>query len=166
MVIDRYGYSQNYASHGLSKYRQLFDDREVELAQISHARSLLLNPPLDHEMESYLSSIHALVVGYDLTGDRVFLAEACQRAVNLRTAEMAQPFESYKTQRALVAQMEAVSNLPGRPIGDAVFSAGRGPIWNFSGGLRIFGWTHVNGVPYLIDRLQSADEVLGDLPCV
>ena len=166
MVIDRYGYSQNYASHGLSKYRQLFDDREVELSQITHATSLLLNPPFDHEMESYLSSIHALVVGYDLTGDRAFLVEACQRAVNLRTAEMAQPFESYTTQRALVAQMEAVSNLPGRPIGDAVFSGERGPIWNFSGGLRIFGWTHVSGVPYLIDRLQSADEVLGDLPCV
>jgi hypothetical protein len=90
--------------------------------------------------------------------------EACRRAAYLRTDEMPQPLESYKTQRELVAQMEAVSHLPQRPVGDGVFTA-RGPIWNFSGGLRIFGWTHVYGVPYLIDRLQSADHQLDDLPC-
>jgi len=166
MVIDRYGYSQNYASHGLTKYRQLFDDPEVERAQITHANSLLNNAPYDHEMESYLSSIHALVTGYDLTGNTDYLREACTRAVNLRTAEMPRPFESYTTQRELVLQMESVSNLPSKPVGDAPFTGGRGVIWNFSGGLRIFGWTHVNGVPYLIDRLQSARQELGDLPCI
>jgi hypothetical protein len=166
MVIDRYGYSQNYASHGLSKYLQFYDDPEVERAQVTHANSLLNNPPYDHEMESYLSSIHALVVGYDLTGNGDYLREACTRAVNLRTAEMPRPFDSYTTQRELILQMESVSNLPGRPVGDAVLTAGRGSIWNLSGGLRIFGWTHANGVPYLIDRLQSAQGSLGDLPCV
>jgi hypothetical protein len=165
MVIDRYGYSQNYASHGLSKYLQLFDDRTVELAIVEHARSLVNNPPLDHDMESYLSSIHALVRGYDLTGDRDFLMEACRRAVHLRTDEMPRPFESYKTQRDLIEQMEGVSNLPGRGEGDAIFN-GRLPIWSFSNGLRIFGWTHIYGVPYLIDRLQSGEEQLDNLPCV
>ena len=164
MVIDRFGYSQHYLSHGLGKYLQLFDDREVELGQIEHARSLLNTPPLDHEMESYLASIHALVVGYDLTGSAEFLMEACRRAEYLRTDEMPQPFRSYTTQRELVSQMEAVSHLPRRDESDA-FSGGRMPNWAFSGGLRVFGWTHAYGVPYLIDRLQSSGRRLDDLPC-
>lgn len=164
IVIDRYGYSQNYASHGLSKYLQLFDDREVERALVENARGLVQNPPLDHDMESYLSSIHSLVLGYDLSGNDLFLREACRRAVHLRTGEMQRPFESYTTQRELVEQMERVSNLPGKPEGEALFR-GRSPIWSFSNGLRIFGWTHAYGVPYLIDRLQTGPLRSADLPC-
>ncbi|MEX2572064.1 MAG: hypothetical protein WD737_12255 [Gemmatimonadota bacterium] len=164
MVIDRYGYSQNYASHGLSKYLQFFDDREVELAMVEHARNLVQNPPLDHEMESFLSSIHALVRGYDLTGNDEFLMEACRRAAYLRTDTAPQPLANYATQRERVALMEGVSNLPGRGEDDEVFN-GRLPIWSFSNGLRIFGWTHIYGVPYLIDRLQSGEYDLGSLPC-
>ena len=115
-------------------------------------------------MESYLASIHALVVGYDLTGSAEFLMEACRRAAYLRTDEMPRPFGSYTTQRELVSQMEAVSHLPGRDESDA-FSGGRMPNWAFSGGLRVFGWTHAYGVPYLIDRLQSSGRRLDDLPC-
>ena len=164
MVIDRFGYSQHYLSHGLGKYLQLFDDTEVELGRIDHARSLLGTPPLDHEMESYLASIHPLVVGYDLTGSTEFLTEACRRAAYLRTDEMPRPFGSYTTQREFVSQMEAVSHLPGRDESDA-FSGERMPNWAFSGGLRVFGWTHAYGVPYLIDRLQSSGRRLDDLPC-
>ena len=164
MVIDRFGYSQHYLSHGLGKYLQLFDDMEVELGQIDHARSLLDTPPLDHEMESYLASIHPLVVGYDLTGSAEFLTEACRRAAYLRTDEMPRPFGSYTTQRELVSQMEAVSHLPGRDESDP-FSGQRMPNWAFSSGVRVFGWTHAFGVPYLIDRLQSSGRRLDDLPC-
>lgn len=156
MVIDRYGYSQNYASHGLSKYLQIFEDEEVALALREHARSLLLNPPLDHEMESYLASIHALVRGYDLTNDPRYLVEACHRATHLRTAEIARPIDAFGTQRELALEMERISNLPGSPEAEALFS-GRHPIWSYSNGLRIFGWTHAYGVPYLIDRIEKAD---------
>jgi hypothetical protein len=164
IVIDRYGYSQNYASHGLSKYLQMFPDRRVERALVDNARSLFQTAPLDHDMESYLSSIHALVVGYDLTKDDRYLLEACQRATHLRTAEMERPFESYLTQRQLVEQMETVSNLPGRREDPTAIDTGT-PIWTFSNGLRIFGWTHIYGLPYLIDRLQSNERPLDGLPC-
>jgi hypothetical protein len=40
IAIDRYGYSQNYISHGLSKYLQMFDRPDVEQALIDNARSL------------------------------------------------------------------------------------------------------------------------------
>ncbi len=163
MVVDRFGYSQHYLTHGLDKYLQLFDDREVELRQIEHARSLLAVPPLDHDMESYLASIHPLVVGYDLTGSPEFLTEACRRAAYLRTDEMPQPFGSYTTQRQLVSQMEAVSHLPGRESDP--FAGGRMPNWAFSSGIRVFGWTHAFGVPYLVDRLQSSGWRLDGLPC-
>jgi len=164
IVIDRYGYSQNYASHGLSKYLQLFPERRVELALVDNARSLFQTAPLDHDMESYLSSIHALVVGYDLTGDEHYLFEACERATHLRTAQMERSFGSYSTQRQLVEEMERVSNLPGRREDPTAITTGT-PIWAYSNGLRIFGWTHAYGLPYLIDRLQSGEHPLGELPC-
>ena len=163
MVIDRFGYSQHYLTHGLGKYDQLFGDREVELGRIEHARSLLNIPPLDHDMESWLASIHPLVVGYDLTGGAEFLTEACRRAAYLRTDEMPQPFGGYATQRELVMQMEAVSHLPGRESDP--FAGGRMPNWAFSSGIRVFGWTHAFGVPYLIDRLQSSGRRMDGLPC-
>ena len=164
IVIDRYGYSQNYPSHGLSKYLQLFDDNEVKSALVENARSLMNTAPLDHEMESYLSSIHALVMGYDLTGEDSYLNEACRRAVYLRTDQMEQPFESYGTQRELVEQMEEISHLPTSGEGPSV-QGGRRPIWTFSNGLRVFGWTHAFGVPYLIDRLENAGSDPGEMPC-
>lgn len=165
MVIDRYGYSQNYASHGLRKYLQMFADREVELAIVTHARSLLLNPPYDHEMESYLASIHPLLRGYDLTGEIEFLMEACRRAVHLRTAAMDKPIEDFASQREVVLAMERVSDLPGHGEGESMFTR-RLPVWSFSNGLRIFGWTHIYGVPYLIDRLQAAREEMAVAPCM
>lgn len=135
----------------------------MELGRIEHARSLLATPPLDHDMESYLASIHPLVVGYDLTGSPEFLTEACRRAAYLRTDEMARPFGSYTTQRQLVSQMEAVSRLPGRDSDP--FAGGRMPNWALSSGIRVFGWTHAFGVPYLIDRLQSSGWRMDGLPC-
>lgn len=163
IAIDRYGYSQNYVSHGLSKYLQLFPDREVELALIENARSLLQNPSLDHEMESYLATIHPLLLGYDLTGNQRFLEEACRRSVHLRMDELSRPVNQFATQRELIEALERVSHLPeGRgPWG----IRGGQPIWTFTNGLRAYGWTHAFGLPYLIDRLGSTDHKLSNLPC-
>jgi hypothetical protein len=162
-VIDRYGYSQNYVSHGLSKYLQLFDRPDVEQALVDNARSLYNVAPTDHDMESYLSSIHPLLVGYDLTGEEYFLEEACERSRHLLVDELDRPFEEFSSQRELADALEEVSNLPS--AGEGPSFRGRNPIWTFSGGMRIFGWTHAFNVPYTIARLDRHDDP-GDFRCV
>ncbi|WP_234572318.1 exo-rhamnogalacturonan lyase family protein [Rhodohalobacter sp. 614A] len=156
MGIDRYGYSQNYLSHGLTKYLQMFDRPDIEQAYLTHARSLRDVPPIDHDYESYLSSIHPLITAYDLSGESEFLVEACKRATNLMIDPMSQPFEDYETQAELQTAMEDVSNLP-MTASNSFFSR-RMPIWSFSMGLRIFGWTTNYSVPYLIERLGALDD--------
>lgn len=163
MVIDRYGYSQNYVSHGLSKYQQMFDDPEVKQALIDNAHSLYNVAPRDHDMESFLSSIHPLLVGYDLTGHDKFLTEACERSQYLLVDEMERPFYEYSTQGELADALESVSNLPS--AGEGPSFRGRNPIWTFSNGLRIFGWTHAFNVPYTIDRLNQRSDTSG-MSCV
>ncbi len=163
IAIDRYGYSQNYISHGLSKYLQLFDSPKVEQALIDNAHSLYNVGPLDHDMESFLSSIHPLIVGYDLTGEDKFFIEACERSRHLLVDLLPQPFEMYRNQGDLRDALEAVSNLPS--AGEGPSFRGRNPIWTFSNGMRIFGWTHAFNVPYTIERVSNRDQVSG-LSCV
>ena len=163
IAIDRYGYSQNYISHGLSKYLQMFDRPDVEEALIDNAHSLYNVGPLDHDMESFLSSIHPLLVGYDLTGEDKFFIEACERSRYLLVDELAMPFEDYQNQGDLRDALEEVSNLPS--AGEGPSFRGRNPIWTFSNGLRIFGWTHAFNVPYTIDRLNNRSDLSG-LSCV
>ncbi len=163
MVIDRYGYAQNYVSHGLSKYLQMFDRIDVKQALVDHTRSLYNVGPLDHDMESYLSSIHPLIVGYDLTGEDKFFIEACERSRHLLVDEMDRSFSEYQTQGELADAMEEVSNLPS--AGEGPTFGGKNPIWTFSNGMRIYGWTHAFNVPYLIDRLNNRSDLSG-LSCV
>jgi len=155
IVIDRYGYSQNYISHGVSKVLQMFDRPDLERALIENARSLYKNPPYDHDMESYLSSIHPLIVGYDLTGEEKYLQEACYRSRYLPVDELPSTIFSYDNQGDLAEDMETISNLPS--AGEGPSFRGRLPIWKFSNGLRIFGWTHAFSVPYTIERLQNSN---------
>ncbi len=162
-VIDRYGYSQNYVSHGLLKYLQMFDRPDIERALVQNGRSLFQTPPIDHDFESYLSSIHPLIVAYDITGKDQYFEEACSRARHLIVDEMEYPFDSYTTQRELADEMERVSHLPADGEGPS-FRGGL-PIWSFSGGMRIFGWTHAFSLPYLIERLENRPDHTG-LKCV
>ena len=159
MAIDRYGYSQNYLSHGLTKYLQMFDRPDIKRAYLTHARSIRDVPPIDHDYESYLASIHPLITAYDLSGESEFLMEACQRATNLMIDKMPQPFGDYENQAELQTAMEEVSNLP--MTGSTSFFSRRMPIWSFSMGLRIFGWTTNYSVPYLIDRLEGLENLSG-----
>lgn len=153
MIIDRYGYSQNYLSHGLTKYMQMFDRPDIERAFVTHARSLLNVPPLDHDYESYLASIYTLIVAYDLTGLDIYLDEAIKRGQHLYVDEIKQPFNKFSTQKMLADEMEKVSHMP--TAGEGPSFRGRQPIWAFSHGMRIFGWTHAFGIPYLIDRMEE-----------
>ena len=79
-VIDRYGYSQVYVSHGLYKYYQLTQDEKVKHGLIRHARAVRDNPPYNHEYESLLSTIHSLLVGYEFTKEESFLTIAKERS--------------------------------------------------------------------------------------
>jgi hypothetical protein len=163
IAIDRYGYSQNYISHGLSKYLQMFDSPKVKQSLIENAHSHYNVAPLDHDMESFLSSIHPLIVGYDLTGEDKFFIEACERSRHLLVDELENPWDSYQTQGELADALESVSNLPS--AGEGPSFRGRNPIWTFSNGMRIFGWTHAFNVPYTIERLQHRSDLIG-LNCV
>jgi hypothetical protein len=149
LVMDRYGYTQVYAARGLDKYYQLTGDPAVRDALIRHARWVRDNPPLNHAMESYLSSISVLLLGYQLSGDRSLCRTAYERAQPLKTNSLPLSFEEASSQAELFEALEGVSSLPrSREHPD------RRPIWSITNGLRIFGWTHAYNVPYLVHWLE------------
>ncbi|MDP4819956.1 MAG: hypothetical protein NWR67_03060 [Saprospiraceae bacterium] len=151
LVIDRYGYSQGYASHGLYKYFSMTGDVSVKNALIRHARALRDNPPWNHQYESYLSTIHSLVLGYEFTGEPSFLQEAVKRASVLKTNELPKPLQSYDSRKELATALEAASNLP-KEEGRSV------TIWGITQGMRVFGWTHIYNVPWLLEQLEAHPE--------
>lgn len=155
LLIDRYGYAQVYVSHGLGKYlRMTGGDSEVRRAMVEHAKRVRDVPPYNHQMESYLSTIHSLLLGYKLSGERSLYETAVERAQVLKTEQLpgSRPFTPSRTQRSLADALEDVSNLPD----------GRGPrppIWKITNGLRVFGWTHAYNVPYLIYWLNREEQI-------
>lgn len=150
LVIDRYGYSQVYASHGLYKYYQLTGEEKVRLALIKHARAVRDNPPWNHAYESYLSSIHSLLVGHELSGEPSFLNEAIKRSGVLKTNQLEASFEALGTQKNIAKALENASNLPGSQNSRRNFT-----IWDITQGLRVFGWTHIYNVPWLLHWLRE-----------
>ena len=87
-TIDRYGYSNPYVSHGLYKYHQLTNDKRVRNGLIKHPRAVRDNPPYNHEYESLLSTIHSLIVGYELSNEKSFLDEAILRSKPLTSRKI------------------------------------------------------------------------------
>lgn len=148
LVIDRYGYSQVYASQGLRKYLQITEDKKVENALIKHARSVRDNEPISYFYESYLSSIHSLIVGYELTRDRSFLDAALQRALVLKTDLAKVKFDDSQNQQVLAQTLLDVSHLPQDPEKEYAE-------WDVRNTLRVFGWTHAYNVPYLLYWLRQ-----------
>jgi hypothetical protein len=179
LTLDRYGYAQIYASHGLSRYLAMTGDPAVRQALVRHARFVRDVPPLNHWMESYYSSIHSLAVAYELTGEPSFLAETRKRVTSMRTDPLPRPIDDSWTQRSLFEAFEAASHMPadpnrhrpptgrGRgaamPPGDggrgAAFGTARRPGWSPTNGLRIFGWTHAYTLPYALAILQPAPSI-------
>ncbi len=169
LVIDRYGYANVYASHGLARYLDMTDDPAVRAALIRHARAVRDVPPLDHWMESYLSTIHGLVLGYRLSGEPSFLDEMRRRLEPLRVDELPRPVDDTWTQAALFEALEAASHLPDDPNRHRLDLLNRGPVklragqvppprragWAFTNGLRIFGWTHAFTLPYALAQLED-----------
>ena len=150
LVMDRYGYAQVYVARGLGKYYQLTGDERVREALIRHARWVRDNPPLNHEMESYLSSISTMLLGYQLSGDESLYDAALERAHVLKTDQLTTSIDASMAQGTLFEAIESVSNLPAssnefRPRA----------IWSLTHGLRVFGWTHAYNVPYLVYWLRN-----------
>ncbi len=150
LVMDRYGYAQNYASHGLGRYLDLTGDRSVRAALIRHARRVRDVPPLSHRMESYLATLHSLVLGYDLTGEPSFLEEVKRRLDVMQVDALPRPIDDSWTQRELFQALERVSHLPRNPDGSR-------PLWSLTHGLRVFGWTHAYGLPYALRVLAEQE---------
>ena len=150
LVMDRYGYAQVYVARGLGKYYQLTGDPAVRDALIRHARWVRDNPPLNHEMESYLASISTLLMGYKLSEDPSLYRTAYERAQALKTDPLPLSFDDAATQDTLFHALNSVSHVPhSREHPD------RRPIWSATNGLRIFGWTHAYNVPYLVHWLEE-----------
>jgi len=149
LLIDRYGYSQIYVSHSLYKYYQLTKSEKVQQALIRHARAVRDNPPYNHEYESYLATIHPLLVGYEFTGEQSFLDEALLRAETIKTDEIPQSFAELGSQKNIIEALHEASNLPA--MGDFETSRRWPTNWNPTHGLRVFGWTHIYGVPWLME---------------
>ena len=153
--IDRYGYSQNYFSHSLRQYYDLTGDEDVKNAIIRHARRIRDVQPLDHDSESFLASIHSLISGYELSGERSMLDAALERSQQLKTNQLDYVVDDQSTQRTYAIALENASNLPKFPEGGEHPFFGARPIWSITNGLRVFGWTHAYNVPWLIPHLEE-----------
>jgi len=159
LVIHRYGYSQVYASQGFDLYLTNMGEEahpDVKASIIENARRLRDVPPLDHSYESYLSSIHGLVLGYKYTHEKSFLQEALYRAEVLKTDALPRSFDSYSTQKSLEKALDNTSHLPAKA--DRFEQRGDKPIWAITGGMRVFGWTHSYNIPYLLYYLEKKDQ--------
>jgi hypothetical protein len=142
LLLDRYGYSQTYVAQGLYKYFQITGDLRVKKALIEHARWVRDVPPLNHEMESYLATIYPLLIGYEFSGDIVFYQEALNRAEYLKIGVLPNDPDNYTSVEKFGEDLVSVSNLPKSEKG---FTN-----WETNQGLRVFGWTHANNIPYLL----------------
>ena len=153
-TIDRYGYSNPYVSHGLYKYHQLTKNKDVKLGLIKHARAVRDNPPYNHEYESLLSTIHSLIVGYELSNEKSFLDEAILRSKPLTSKKIENKIGSYQTQRDLAEALIKTPRLSEKPFfqrfnGDQNLRRIRTSNWNILHGLRVFAFTHMYSIPWL-----------------
>ena len=156
LVVERYGYSHNYVIRGLDRFLSINDDaavkRELEAAVIRHARRVRDNPPLNHQMESYLSSLGALVAGYNLTQDEGMLREIRKRLDLMKLDPVGLPSTPSSNQAELATAIEMASHLPVDPARPKERA-----LWAATNGLRVFGWTHAFTLPYALRTLEDVD---------
>ncbi|UBZ05619.1 hypothetical protein LDL76_09560 [Salegentibacter mishustinae] len=150
LLLDRYGYSQTYVAQGLYKYYQLTKDEKIKKALVDHARWVRKIPPLNHQMESYLASIYPLILGYEFTGEKIYLEEAKKRSEVLKVNKLKSDPGDFKTQKEFSDALLEISNLPKNNDG---FTN-----WEVNQGLRVFGWTHAYNIPYLLYWLEKENE--------
>lgn len=155
LTVDRYGYADVYVSHALDLYLDLTGDARVAEALARHARRMRDVPPYNHEMESYLSSVYSLVLGFRLTREPSLFAEMAHRIETLRMDPLPRPFtDNDWTQASLFEALEKASHLPREATRR---SPNRRPIWSATNGLRVFGWTHMYTLPYAMALMEEED---------
>lgn len=153
LALERYGYAQVYATHGLARYLSMTDDPLARDALVRHARRERDVPALNHWMESYLASLHALAVGYRLSGDESLRAELARRTALLRTDAVGRRLDAPDwTPQTLAAALMPTDHIPDPPSWyRREFSAAaraRTQNWHVLHGLRFFGWTTGHGLPW------------------
>jgi len=151
ILIDRYGYSQTYVVQGLYKYYQLTGDESVKKALLDHARWVLNVPPYNHQMESYLATIYPLLLGYEFSGNKIYLNEAKKRAQYLKVDKLPKPNNEFANQKEYSQALLKISHLPKD-------KSERFTNWETNQGLRVFGWTHAYNIPYLLYWLDKEVE--------
>lgn len=160
LAIERYGYAQVYATHGLREYLDVTDDPDVKVALVRHARRVRDVPPLNHYMESFLASFHALSVGYELTGEESFRAELLKRMDLLRTDALPRSIDDPTwTPLTLGDALARADHTPASPDWyRREFPAEarrRTPNWDPRHALRFFGWTHGHGLAWALWAQQT-----------
>lgn len=159
LAIERYGYSQVYAAHGLHRYWLMTGDPRVRDALVRHARRERDVPSLNHWMESYLASLFPLAIGYELSGEPSLREEAARRARLLETRALPRPIDDAGwTQASLAAALKDTGRIPDAPPWYrrefSAASRARSPNWDPLHGLRFFGWTTGHGLPWAIGLVE------------
>jgi hypothetical protein len=103
-------------------------------------------------MESYLSSLGALVAGYNLTQDAGMLKEIKKRLEILKVDPLGLPIDVSGKQTDFAAAIEKASHLPHDPARPKERA-----LWAATNGLRVFGWTHAFTLPYALKTLEDID---------
>ncbi len=85
----------------------------MRAALIRSARRTRDVPPLDHTVESLLSSVSTLALGYELSGEQSLLDELRTRIEVLRMDPLPRPIDGSWTQGELFAALDARDRLPG-----------------------------------------------------
>lgn len=163
LVRDRYDYAQAYAAHGLADYLNFTNRDSLRIVKsiVENARRLLLSPPWGHEYESFLATIYPVMQGYKYTGNTQYLRTAQERASVLKMDKLSKSIFDYPSQGSLIKALEKVSHLPktSEPyerIENGIDNqAGKDtdtgiPIWQFTSGIRVFAWTHMFNMPWLM----------------
>lgn len=160
VAMERYGYAQVYATHALRRYYDLTASAAVKDALVRHARRERDVPSLNHWMESFLASLHALSVGYELSGEPSFRDAIVARVAFLETDALPRPIgDASWTQATLAAALQATDHVPDAPDWYRrefpAAARARTANWDPAHGLRFFGWTTGHGLPWALAALDG-----------
>ncbi len=168
LALERYGYAQIYATHGLRRYFDVTGRADVKDALVRHARRERDVPSLNHWMESFLASLHALSLGYELTGEASFRDAIVARVKFLETDPLPRPIDASWTQGALATALQATDHIPDAPqwyrSEFPTAARVRPPNWDPANGLRVFGWTTGHGLPWALAALDAPPAVAARRP--